>query len=52
MKSFKDYELALDHQKRQLRMANDYRLYQILDDENKVKFEWRNLLKPFNRSNH
>ena len=52
MQDLKEYQLVRDHQKRQLRTVQDYRLAQVLDDENKLKFEWRILLKPFNRSNH
>jgi len=50
MRDQKTYELTKDRQKAQLRFADTYRLSQSLDEHNKSKFDWRNMLNPFNRS--
>ena len=52
MSDLKSYEIMRDHQKSQLRIADNYRLSKQIDDHNKQKFDWRDLLKPFNRRNH
>ena len=52
MRNLKEYELNKDHQKHQLRFADNYRLSQTIEDHNKSKFDWRELLKPFNQSRH
>lgn len=50
MRDLTAYEMTLEHQKSKLRFADNYRLSQTLDEVNKPKFDWRDLLKPFNRS--
>jgi len=50
MHDLKLYEITRDHQKTQLRVADNHRLIQQIDDNNKQKFDWRDLLKPLNRS--
>ena len=52
MRDLKAYDLSLEHQKSQLRLADNYRLSQTIEDHNKQKLDWRDLLKPFNRSQH
>jgi len=50
MRDLKTYELNRERQKTQLRFADNYRLSQTLYEHNKTKFDWRDLIKPFNRS--
>lgn len=51
MRDTQTYEITLEHQKTQLRLADTYRLSQTIENHNKRKFDWRDLLKPFHRSN-
>jgi hypothetical protein len=51
MHNLKTDEIIRNHQKSQLRAADNYRLSQQINEHNKHKFDWRDLLKPFNRSN-
>lgn len=50
MRDLKNYNLTRDRQKTQLRFADNYRLSQTIEEHNMQKFDWRDLLKPFNRS--
>lgn len=50
MHNQKTYDLTLDRQKTQLRFADNYRMSQSLDEQNKQTFNWRNLLNPLNRN--
>jgi len=44
------YKLNQERQKVQRQFADTYRLSQSLDEHNKTKFDWRDLMNPFNRS--
>jgi hypothetical protein len=50
MRDLKHYQLNRERQQSQLRFADNYRLSQTIDPQNMQKFDWRDLLKPFNRS--